>query len=501
MVLPTSLLNNLRALRATFSTYVRKRYALVIIVDILCLFLMIFSQGINSNNLLFSPLATPNPLITQILAENYRYERFSFIPGWTTAKLDNIDLNSADIFAFFDIPVLPDGMLYQDTPGYSVFIGYQAYALFRTIKENNKRVVVTITQSDNGEIKQILSSENAQETLIQQITEEVIAANIDGVNIDFEFTDLDGNNYRNQFTTFVKRLDEKMRERLPHALVVVSLPNTAPQQPFYDLTTLAQYVDKTFLMAFNFPVSENFNTTTIPPIYGCEKGQYWTTVFKDYAEFLKFVPAQKIALEAAWYGNGNNYPFKEIGNEDIADEIIIDNDLKTPLSQATIERILVNVPLQARSAAEKNLPYIAKALEEENILNSNVLAYALATIEHETAGTFEPIEEFNGRKNARRLGYEGGTYYFGRGFIQLTHLRNYLRIGRRIGFGEQLVQNPELALRPDISAKILAAFFKDNGIAKLASSGYFVDARIAINPDHQGYYIAMLAWGYGSGIY
>jgi putative chitinase len=94
------------------------------------------------------------------------------------------------------------------------------------------------------------------------------------------------------------------------------------------------------------------------------------------------------------------------------------------------------------------------------------------------------------------LGYEGGTDYFGRGFIQLTHLRNYQRIGQRIGMGDQLVQNPELASKPEVAAKVLAAFFKDNNVANLASSGDFVDARDPVNPDYYAYAIAKMALKY-----
>jgi predicted chitinase len=166
----------------------------------------------------------------------------------------------------------------------------------------------------------------------------------------------------------------------------------------------------------------------------------------------------------------------------------------------TINGLLAGVPDHAQAAVRKNLPLIAKALEKEGILDEKVLAYALATIEHETAGTFEPIEEIKGRRSARRLGYEGGTDYFGRGFIQLTHSRNYRKVGIRIGMGESLVKNPDLALDPAVSAKILAAFFADNGIATLARQGYFVDARRPINPDAQGYWIANLAYKYLGGI-
>ncbi|HLY65020.1 MAG TPA: glycoside hydrolase family 19 protein, partial [Chloroflexota bacterium] len=123
---------------------------------------------------------------------------------------------------------------------------------------------------------------------------------------------------------------------------------------------------------------------------------------------------------------------------------------------------------------------------------------ALATIEHETAFTFQPLAEIEGNMSARRLGYEGGMDYFGRGFIQLTHLRNYETMGRRIGIGDELVRHPELASDPQIAAKVLAAFFRDNNVAALAGSGQFVAARAPVNPDNSGWAIATLAAKYRS---
>jgi peptidoglycan L-alanyl-D-glutamate endopeptidase CwlK len=44
--------------------------------------------------------------------------------------------------------------------------------------------------------------------------------------------------------------------------------------------------------------------------------------------------------------------------------------------------------------------------------------------------------------------------------VQLTGRDNYQRIGSKIGLGDELIQNPELANDPDIAARILAAFIK-----------------------------------------
>jgi hypothetical protein len=139
---------------------------------------------------------------------------------------------------------------------------------------------------------------------------------------------------------------------------------------------------------------------------------------------------------------------------------------------------------------------IAQALQNEGILTPEVLAYAMATIRHETAGTMKPIREYGGPQQAIKLGYSGGKNYYGRGYIQLTHDYNYKQIGERIGLGDELLKNPDLALNPEISAKILAAFFKDRGVATQAQSGNFIAARRPINPDNKGQSIAQNAYSY-----
>jgi hypothetical protein len=101
---------------------------------------------------------------------------------------------------------------------------------------------------------------------------------------------------------------------------------------------------------------------------------------------------------------------------------------------------------------------------------SSWAAYALATAYHETAHTMQPITEYGGPmyffrmydpygqrpKVAKRLGNTlrgDGERYCGRGYVQLTGRANYRRAGEKIGV--DLESHPELALNPEIAAKIL----------------------------------------------
>lgn len=429
------------------------------------------------------------------IAQDSSYETFSFAPGSSQKKFARIDFNELKTLAFYDIPVEADGTLVYDTKGYESFKSPEAKTLFETARLHNTKVVITLTQTYNPDIISFLSDQKAQQNLITEAIYEVKEAGIDGVTIDFEFQGENGAQYKNLYTSFIKDFTERMHREIPGSVVSVALGSNSSPDSIYDIPRLAQTVDKVFLMAYSFAVPEVNGKELTAPEYS-QKTEYVQAMDEYINEYAQYVPQDKLVVERAWYGTGANYPMYKSAKAQSLSGSENENTLTTPLSKKMINRLVLDVPSQSREAAIRNLPLIAEALEKEGILNTNVLAYALATIEHETAGTFEPIEEIKGRKSARRLGYEGGTNYYGRGFIQLTHLRNYKDIGERIGMGTKLVENPNLASDPKVSAAVLAAFFKDNNVAYWATQGDFITARIPVNPDAQGRSIAMLTRKY-----
>lgn len=99
-------------------------------------------------------------------------------------------------------------------------------------------------------------------------------------------------------------------------------------------------------------------------------------------------------------------------------------------------------------------------------INTEYLAYVLATAAWEGAYTMQPITErgarsyFNkyepGTKIGKILGNKhvgDGYKYRGRGDVMITGLDNYDKASKKLGV--DLVRNPELALDPKISVRIL----------------------------------------------
>lgn len=112
------------------------------------------------------------------------------------------------------------------------------------------------------------------------------------------------------------------------------------------------------------------------------------------------------------------------------------------------------------------------------------IAYILATAYHETARTFEGIEEFGkGRgkaygqkiKQNRRRYTTPDKIYYGRGLVQLTWYENYERFGKFLDI--DLLNHPELCLNLDVSVKILVEGMERGMFTGVGLSRYFNDQR------------------------
>lgn len=135
------------------------------------------------------------------------------------------------------------------------------------------------------------------------------------------------------------------------------------------------------------------------------------------------------------------------------------------------------------------------------------IAYALATIYHETAHTFEPIvergsrqyfEKYEGRADLGNI-QEGDSYtYRGRGYVQITGRRNYRLFTNRLGLN--LIDEPELALHPTAAFHIMTdgmgkGLFTGKGLADYINSQStdYANARRIINGTDKASLIAEYA--------
>lgn len=113
-------------------------------------------------------------------------------------------------------------------------------------------------------------------------------------------------------------------------------------------------------------------------------------------------------------------------------------------------------------------------------------AYLLATAWHETAFTMQPIVERGSRRYfdkyepSTRIGRElgntrpgDGYLYRGRGYVQITGRRNYLRASQELE--NDFISYPDRALNPALAAKILVSG---------CTEGWFTGKKLSDYPDY-----------------
>lgn len=117
-----------------------------------------------------------------------------------------------------------------------------------------------------------------------------------------------------------------------------------------------------------------------------------------------------------------------------------------------------------------------------------------ATVAVETAYTLCPVTEYASGEAydhpplSTRLGNTqpgDGPRYKGRGFIQLTGHANYADYGNQLDV--DLVDTPERALDPKVSAAVAALYFQRHGIPALAARGDWPGVRKAVNGGETNY--------------
>lgn len=156
--------------------------------------------------------------------------------------------------------------------------------------------------------------------------------------------------------------------------------------------------------------------------------------------------------------------------------------------------------VRLREDQVRGMEIILAEWERRGLTDLRWLAYMLATAFHETAATMQPIAEY-GRGKGKTYGLPDavtGQTYYGRGFVQLTWKSNYDAMAKITGV--DLVNKPDLAMRPDIAATIMFEGMQRGTFTGKKLSDYFAgtkadwaEARRIINGTDRAALIA----GYG----
>ena len=150
-----------------------------------------------------------------------------------------------------------------------------------------------------------------------------------------------------------------------------------------------------------------------------------------------------------------------------------------------------------------NCKEMARIITEEavrnGISNPEQIQYMIATAEWETNHQCVPVREAYWLSEDWRKKHLRYYPYYGRGYTQITWKENYARFSKLLDL--DLVRQPDLALRPEVAAKILVLGMRDglftgvslNDVTSDDGSVDFHSARRIINGTDKADVIASMA--------
>lgn len=125
--------------------------------------------------------------------------------------------------------------------------------------------------------------------------------------------------------------------------------------------------------------------------------------------------------------------------------------------------------------------------KDKQIKDLRWAAYMLATVKHECADKWQPITEYGAKayfakyepgtrigKNLGNTETGDGWKYRGRGYVQITGRANYARLSKslKIPTDQNLVDNPENALVPDVAYRIMSFGMRNGSFTGKKLSDY-----------------------------
>ncbi|WP_417681487.1 hypothetical protein [Roseibium sp.] len=183
-----------------------------------------------------------------------------------------------------------------------------------------------------------------------------------------------------------------------------------------------------------------------------------------------------------------------LGDPELVSEQVIDH-MKSKVQNM---RTLLDKPADNSEVVKER---IAEAFRLIGLPYKAHIAYGLATTQWETNHTFKPVKEAYWLSESWRKKNLRYYPYYGRGYVQLTWDRNY-DLYRGI-LGLDLVDDPDFALRHDVSLFVIAHGMKMGGFTGRKLEDYitrnktdFVNARRVINGTNKAHEIAALAEEY-----
>lgn len=253
---------------------------------------------------LLSPLGKDK---TSVADSTEKLEVIAFLPYWNLAEVKGTDFYAIDQLIYFGLKPGPDGEIVKMTDegldiGWQTFEGEELRQIFTRLKSGQKKILISIASFEREVMDQLLADPGARQKLTSQLVELVVARDLDGLNIDFEYlTEWEGENFGKNFHQFLQELKIALKSKKPSAILSVDIyPKAFVYNWPYKLEEMNQIVDQVILMAYDFTQINSPQSGPVAPLRAEDDREH--SIIRTLSFALAKIEPQKLILGIPLYG-------------------------------------------------------------------------------------------------------------------------------------------------------------------------------------------------------
>jgi len=238
-----------------------------------------------------------------------------FLPYW---RLDDARYMRPDLLSeviYFSLTADQSGQLVKTVngrqePGWRWWTSPAVRDQIAKTQIAGDKFLLSVAMQNQKQIEPFLASSSAQQTLIDNLIDQVKANRLDGLNLDVELDGKASDQERAAFTTFARKLAAALRRQAPSAELSIDLPPLAARDSgLYDVPALTPLFDHAIVMSYDYYAAGSDVAGPIAPMSGFAEHQYFFDVETTYADYTKTVPKDKLIMGVPYYGY--DWPVKD----------------------------------------------------------------------------------------------------------------------------------------------------------------------------------------------
>lgn len=289
----------------------------------------------------------PKSNIPLVLTNKPKKEVLGFLPYWMMPRADDINLATLTSVSIFGLEMDENGNVVtidnsknEVDGGWAMWKDPKLDQFIKRAKNNRLKIFLTLKAFNSKNIDKLVSSDEAQKSFISNALYLLSSKNLDGINLDFEYTGTPSNITKDGFTRLVTNLNAELKRQFPNSQLTIDTYLTSGSVPgLFELGILAKNIDAFVVMGYD--VHTPLGTPgPISPMGGN------INIIGHIQGYLEKVPGEKLILAVPYYGydwpdgqNADILPYSEITEESKRHNLLWDDISQTPMYTYSVNEI------------------------------------------------------------------------------------------------------------------------------------------------------------------